>query len=198
MISLEPAASQQLEQYAALVRQYAAVLDLSSPKHLLEFETAVLRCQPFADALEPNSTVLDIGSGAGLPAIPIAIMRPDVQITLCEIRSKRAAFLERCLSLLKLRHAVVHQGDVRGLSGQFDAVTALWLGSLKQIYELSCPRLAKNFSMMTRKGQELEQEWQDLQQSLPLELQQNLSLETRQLEQGSKLVIVKGKHGEGH
>jgi 16S rRNA (guanine527-N7)-methyltransferase len=177
-----------LEQYTSLVRQYAGVLDLSSPKHLLEFEDAVNRCQPFAEAIPLHAAVLDIGSGAGLPAIPIAILRPDVQITLCEIRSKRAAFLERCISLLGLPNARVHHGDVRGLQGQFDAVTALWLGSLKQIYGLSRPRLAQKFSIISRKGQELEREWQ--------EMPQNLELETRPLEQGAKLVIVKGTHGK--
>jgi 16S rRNA (guanine527-N7)-methyltransferase len=179
----------QLEHYTALVRQYTAVLDLSSPKHLLEFEIAVQRCQPFADAIPPNATVLDIGSGAGLPGIPIAILRPDLQITLCEIRSKRAAFLERCVSVLKLSNAHVHHGDVRGLGGRFDAVTALWLGSLKQIYGLSRPRLAQKFSIITRKGAELEREW--------LEMPPELELEIAPLEQGARLVIVKGTHGKG-
>jgi 16S rRNA (guanine527-N7)-methyltransferase len=176
--------------YTELVRQYAKVLDLSSPKHLLEFETAVQRCEPFAKAVPFNATLLDIGSGAGLPAIPIAILRPDVAVTLCEIRSKRAAFLERAISLLKLDNARVHQGDVRGIDAQFDVVTALWLGSLKEIYELSQTRLTTQWRIITRKGQELEQEWQ--------EMPQNLELETQELEQGGKLVIVKGKHGQGH
>jgi 16S rRNA (guanine527-N7)-methyltransferase len=187
----------QLERYIAVVRQYADVLDLSSPKHLLEFEQAVQACQPFADVIPPNATVLDIGSGAGLPAIPIAIVRPDVRITLCEIRSKRAAFLERCISLLGLPNANVHQGDVRGLDGQFDAVTALWLGSLKQIFALSRPRLAQNWRIISRKGPELEREWQDLQANLEPEAQA-IQLETRPLEAGGTLVIMKGTHGESH
>jgi 16S rRNA (guanine527-N7)-methyltransferase len=186
-----------LEQYITLVRQYAGVLDLSSPKHLLEFEVAVQRCQLFADVIPPNAAVLDIGSGAGLPAIPIAILRPDVQITLCEIRSKRAAFLERSLSLLQLPHARVHHGDVRGLTVRFDVVTALWLGSLQQIFELSQPRLAQKYLIISRKGQELEQEWEALQAALSPELRQALSLETHTLEQGGRLAIVKGTHGKG-
>jgi 16S rRNA (guanine527-N7)-methyltransferase len=180
----------QLEQYTELVRQYAKVLDLSSPKHLLEFEQAIKRCQPFAAAIPDRATVLDIGSGAGLPAIPIAILRPDLHITLCEIRSKRAAFLERVVSLLHLQNTTVQQGDVRGINGQFEVVTALWLGSLKQIYELSRPRLAANWRIITRKGQELEREWQ--------EMPQDLRLETQALEQGGTLVVVKGSHGESH
>jgi 16S rRNA (guanine527-N7)-methyltransferase len=179
-----------MQQYTELVRQYSRVLDLSSPKHLLEFETAVERCEPFANAIPQNATLLDIGSGAGLPAIPIAILRPDVQVTLCEIRSKRAGFLDRAISVLKLENTRVHQGDVRGINAQFDVITALWLGSLKDIYELSQPRLAPNWRIITRKGQELEREWQDI----PAELE----LETHELEQGGRLVIVKGIHGQGH
>jgi 16S rRNA G527 N7-methylase RsmG len=120
----------------------------------------------------------------------VAIMRPDLQITLCEIRSKRAAFLERTISLLKLENAKVYQGDVRNLNQSFEVVTALWLGSLKQIYELSSPRLAQNFSIITRKGKELESEWQ--------EMPANLRLETQELEHGARLVVMKGSHGEGH
>lgn len=191
MNQLEPQQQKQLAQYAELVRQYAKVLDLSSPKHLLEFETAIQRCAPFAEAIPPQSRVLDIGSGAGLPAVPIAILRPDLRITLCEIRSKRAGFLERVVSVLKLQNVRVHQGDVRAINQQFDVITALWLGSLKEIYTLSRPRLATEFSIITRKGQELEREWQ--------EMPQGLTLETTALEQGARLVVVKGTHGgENH
>ncbi|MFN3266238.1 MAG: 16S rRNA (guanine(527)-N(7))-methyltransferase RsmG [Deinococcales bacterium] len=177
----------QLERYTQLVRQYSGVLDLSSPKHLQDFEVAIVRCRPFAEAIPENARVLDIGSGAGLPAIPIAILRPDLQITLCEIRSKRAGFLERVVSVLALENTRVHQGDVRSVSGEFDVVTALWLGSLKNIYTLAQPRLAQSFSIITRKGQELDYEWQ--------EMPNWLKLETKPLEQGASLVVMKGTHG---
>ncbi len=179
--------TQQLEQYRALVKDYSKVLDLSSPKMLNEFEIGIERSQPFIQALESNATVLDVGSGAGLPAIPIAIMRPDIQITLCEIRSKRAAFLERVVSSLKLTNSRVYQGDVRKLEQKYDVVTALWLGSLEQIYKLVEPNLAQKWEIMTRKGGTVEQESEALQKLNPF-----IQIKTTQLEDGAYFVILSG------
>jgi 16S rRNA (guanine527-N7)-methyltransferase len=177
----------QLEQYRILVKDYSKVLDLSSPKMLQEFEIGIERSQPFIEALEPNVKVLDVGSGAGLPAIPIAIMRPDIQITLCEIRNKRAAFLERVVSSLQLKNSRVFQGDVRKLEQKYDVITALWLGSLGQIYRLVEPNLANNWTIMTRKGDSIEQEFAKLQKLNPL-----VQIKTKQLEDGANFVILSG------
>lgn len=178
---------EQLEQYRTLIKNYAKVLDLSSPKMLKEFEVGIERSEPFITALEPNMTVLDVGSGAGLPAIPIAIMRPDAQITLCEIRQKRAAFLERVVSSLQLKNSRVYQGDVRKLEQKYDVVTALWLGSLKQIYKLVAPNLQSTWKIMTRKGETLEQEFAAIQKINPL-----IQMKTTQLEDGAYFVILSG------
>ena len=179
--------TEQLEKYRTLVRDYSKVLDLSSPKMLQEFEIGIERSQPFIQALEQKTTVLDVGSGAGLPAIPIAIMRPDIQITLCEIRNKRAAFLERVVSSLQLKNTTVYQGDVRKLDQKFDVITALWLGSLDQIYKLVEPNLSKTWKIMTRKGDTIEQEYQALQKTNP-----KIEIQIRQLEDGAHFVILSG------
>jgi 16S rRNA (guanine527-N7)-methyltransferase len=177
----------QLEQYLALIKDYSKVLDLSSPKMLQDFEIGINKSQPFIEALEPNAKVLDVGSGAGLPAIPIAIMRPDIQITLCEIRSKRAAFLERVVSSLQLTNSNVFQGDVKKLEQKYDVVTALWLGSLEQIYKLVTPNLAQNWTIMTRKGKDLETELVELYKINP-----DIQIKTKQLEDGAQFVILSG------
>ena len=178
---------EKLEQYRALVKDYSKVLDLSSPKMLKEFEIGIERCQPFIEALEPNTAVLDVGSGAGLPAIPIAIMRPDIQITLCEIRNKRAAFLERVVSGLQLKNCRVYQGDVRKIEQKYDVITALWLGSLEQIYKLVESNLASNWLIMTRKGDTTQQELSALHKLNPL-----IQMRTKQLEDGAYFVILSG------
>jgi 16S rRNA (guanine527-N7)-methyltransferase len=179
--------NEKIEQYKQLVQDYSKVLDLSSPKLLSEFHKAIEKSTPFAEAIAQNATVLDVGSGAGLPAIPIAILRPDITIILCEIRSKRAAFLDRAISSLQLRNATVFQGDVRKLEPKFDVITALWLGSLEQIYSLVQPRLNLNWQIITRKGTELEQEFTTLQAKHP-----EVQLKTTPLEDGASLVILHG------
>ncbi len=177
--------SEKLEQYTRLIKDYSRVLDLSSPKMLEQFQVGIERSLAFANVIRPKARVLDVGSGAGLPAIPMAIFRPDVQITLCEIRNKRAAFLERAISHLKLENARVFQGDVRKLEQTFDTVTALWLGSLEEIVKLVKARLEPNWNIITRKGTELEAEFAKLQKNNP-----EIELKTQQLEDGAWLVIL--------
>jgi 16S rRNA (guanine527-N7)-methyltransferase len=67
-------------------------------------------------------TLLDYGSGAGLPGIPIAICRPEIEVTLAESQNKKAAFLMEAVRVLGL-NAKVHSGRAEQLKSQFDCVT---------------------------------------------------------------------------
>lgn len=69
-------------------------------------------------------TVLDFGSGAGLPGIPCQIARPEIRVTLAESQNKKTAFLREALRELRLANACVHAGRVEELpaSHLFDVV----------------------------------------------------------------------------
>jgi len=67
--------------------------------------------------------VLDVGSGAGLPGIPLAIVLPGVSFTLLERSAKKVSFLKTCRTLLGLDHVTVAQGDFAAVKGVFDVVT---------------------------------------------------------------------------
>lgn len=67
-------------------------------------------------------TLLDFGSGAGLPGIPIAICRPGIDVTLAESQNKKAAFLMEAVRVLGL-NAKVHSGRAEELKSQYDCVT---------------------------------------------------------------------------
>jgi 16S rRNA (guanine527-N7)-methyltransferase len=68
------------------------------------------------------ATVLDFGSGAGFPGIPIAICRPEIRMTLGESQNKKAAFLREVVRSLEL-DALVVAGRAEDLKEQFDCVT---------------------------------------------------------------------------
>jgi 16S rRNA (guanine527-N7)-methyltransferase len=68
------------------------------------------------------STLLDFGSGAGFPGIPIALCRPEIAVTLAESQGKKAAFLQEAVRVLGLS-AKVHSQRAELLSVQFDCVT---------------------------------------------------------------------------
>jgi 16S rRNA (guanine527-N7)-methyltransferase len=74
-------------------------------------------------AAPPFGTVLDVGSGAGFPGIPLAIVLPDLSFTLLERMERRAAVLETCAILLGLSRVTVSRGDLAKAAGDFDVVT---------------------------------------------------------------------------
>jgi 16S rRNA (guanine527-N7)-methyltransferase len=99
-----------LDAYAALVRRWAARLDLVSPADLERFEERhirdCLRALPVVEAL-PDGAAVDVGSGAGLPGIPLALVGRPRRWRLIEPRRGRAAFLEECVRALDLDCEVV-------------------------------------------------------------------------------------------
>jgi 16S rRNA (guanine527-N7)-methyltransferase len=74
-------------------------------------------------AASETGTVLDVGSGAGFPGIPLAIAMPAVSFTLLERMARRATFLQTCAILLGLPRVKVANGDLAGMTGDFEVVT---------------------------------------------------------------------------
>ncbi len=105
----------------------------------------------------------DIGSGGGVPGIPLAISRPDVQITLIEATKKKAAFLRETTATLDLENVQVM--DLRAedaASGEmresFDIVTARAVASLDWLAEWCLPLVRKGGMVLAMKGQKITQE----------------------------------------
>ena len=177
-----------LDRYQKLVEAYASVLDLASPKLLTEFQIGLERSYPFAQEIDDGDQVLDIGSGSGLPGIPVAILCPDAHITLCEIRLKRAAFLERAVSSLGLKNVTVYNGDVQKIRGEFNVVAALWVGSLERLYGLSKHVLGQQWKLISRKGDGMETELEALKVVAKITM-----FHVKQLDDGAKLIVVQGE-----
>ncbi|NJK44314.1 MAG: 16S rRNA (guanine(527)-N(7))-methyltransferase RsmG [Pleurocapsa sp. SU_196_0] len=176
-----------LLEYKRLVQEYAKVLDLASPRMLEQFNVGIERSKSFAEHLEPEDRVLDVGSGAGLPGIPLAILRPNIQLTLCEIRVKRAAFLERVVSRIGLRHVTVYNGDVQKIDGLFNTVTALWIGDLAKLFRLTRHILEPEWKFVVRKGDELETELEALKRVANVTW-----VHVKHLEDGARMATIKG------
>jgi 16S rRNA (guanine527-N7)-methyltransferase len=94
-----------LSEYAALVRRWAPRVDLVATGDLDRFEERhiadSLRAVPLVDSLPPGSAA-DVGSGAGLPGIPLALAAHPRPWRLLEPRPRKAAFLEECVRVLEL------------------------------------------------------------------------------------------------
>jgi 16S rRNA (guanine527-N7)-methyltransferase len=122
--SLEPASLAHFEQYLALLVRWNARINLTAirdPEQILSRHfVESIACARVVPA-EVRS-LLDFGSGAGFPGIPIAICRPDIAVTLAESRNKKAAFLRECVRSMGLQ-IMIHGARAEALSGEFDCVT---------------------------------------------------------------------------
>jgi 16S rRNA (guanine527-N7)-methyltransferase len=88
---------------------------------------------------ETATSLVDLGSGAGLPGLVIAIARPDLAITLVEQDQRKAAFLNEAKRVLGLTHVTVEAINVAKVSRQYDVVTARALSPLAQLLAMARP-----------------------------------------------------------
>src|SRR6185437_959991 len=95
----------------------------------------ILNCAALAELVPGGVTVADLGSGAGLPGIVLAILRPETEILLVEPMARRVAFLDECVDALGLEHVRVVRGRAEDLAGQVsaDIVTARAVAPLDRL-----------------------------------------------------------------
>lgn len=122
-------------------------------------------------SIEPVATVVDIGSGGGLPAIPLAIARPEVSFTLVESTAKKARFLEAVAGRLELSNVTVFHGRAEALCRSerresFDVATSRAVGALAELATVSIPLLRIGGVMLAIKGERAEGEVAEAKQRL--------------------------------
>lgn len=117
----------------------------------------ILNSAVVGEAIPEGSTVADIGSGAGLPGIPLAIARPDVSVTLIEPLLRRTTFLEEVVADLGLGNVTVVRGRaeekaVKKAVGTFDIVTSRAVAPLGRLAGWSLPLVKPGGLMVALKG----------------------------------------------
>jgi len=114
----------------------------------------------------PNPKIADLGSGGGLPAIPIAILQPEWHLTLIEAVRKKTAFLQHVRGKLGLKNIQVLSERVEAVTksqpGQFDAVISRAFTNLAHFLELSLPLLRPNGLIFAMKAKRADEELQDV------------------------------------
>jgi 16S rRNA (guanine527-N7)-methyltransferase len=122
----------------------------------------VLNSAVVGDVLDPGETVADIGSGAGLPGIPLALARPDLAVTLVEPLLRRSEFLKEVIDTLGISCAVVRgraeDRAVREAAGERDAVVSRAVASLDRLAKWSTPLLRPGGRMVAIKGERATEE----------------------------------------
>jgi len=171
-VSLDPAAVDKLARYLALLLAMNEQMNLTAitapadawTRHALDALTLVAH-------IPPSARVADIGSGGGVPAIPLAIARPDARFTLIESTQKKAAFLTDVAAALGLANVAVRAERAEAVAadpsfGGCDVVTARAVGKLNLLVPLAAALLFKNGVALFIKGQRADEELAEAQREL--------------------------------
>ncbi|MGY1690131.1 16S rRNA (guanine(527)-N(7))-methyltransferase RsmG [Geodermatophilus sp. SYSU D01105] len=126
------------ERYVARLATDGVVRGLIGPREVPRlWERHVLNSAAVAEAVPAGARVVDVGSGAGLPGIPLALARPDIGLTLVEPMARRVEFLEEVVAELGVPWRVVRgraeERSVRAAVGPVDVVTARAVAALPRL-----------------------------------------------------------------
>ncbi len=150
-----------VERYTELLATEGVVRGLIGPREVPRlWERHVVNCALLGTALPRDASVADIGSGAGLPGLVVALARPDVRVTLVEPLLRRTVFLEEVVDALGLDNAVVRRDRADALHGHdtFDVVTARAVAPLDRLLGWCMPLVAPHGSLLAMKGDSAEEE----------------------------------------
>ena len=158
-LGLAPALAEPLLAYLALLARWNQTYNLTAVrdpqemvgKHLLDS----LAMHPFVDALaQHGGSLADLGTGPGLPGIPLAIVKPGLRVTLVESNGKKARFLREAVRQLGLKDVRVAESRIEAVDepGAFDAITARALATLPLILELGGHLLKPDGVLLAMKG----------------------------------------------
>jgi len=151
------------QRYAEILAGAGVERGLLGPREVDRlWDRHILNSAAIAELLETGERVADIGSGAGLPGIPLALARPDLRVTLIEPLLRRSEFLREVVDGLGLDMTIV-RGRAEDLSvrqqvGEMDAVVSRAVASLDKLTEWSMPLLRLDGRMAAIKGERAEQE----------------------------------------
>lgn len=125
------------------------------------WERHILNSAAVVPYLERARSVADIGSGAGLPGVVVAIMRPDAEVFLVEPMERRTTWLSEVVVELGLSNVVVKRGRAEEFDGAFevDAVTSRAVGALSKLVRVSMPLVRTGGELVVLKGRNVRDEF---------------------------------------
>ena len=149
------------ERYVQMLAGPGVIRGLLGPREVPRLWTRhVLNCAAVADLVPRPSTLIDLGSGAGLPGIVLALLLPDVQVTLLERMERRSLFLDECVQELGLRNAQVYRATAEEVAGKLaaDVVTARAVAPLDRLAGLAAGLVRPGGLILAVKGAAAEEE----------------------------------------
>jgi 16S rRNA (guanine527-N7)-methyltransferase len=127
------------------------------------WERHIFNCLPVTHLLKEGSIVFDVGSGAGLPGVVIALARPDLHVTLIEPLERRVEFLKEAVEGLNIE---VFRGQAQDLRSTAHYVTARAVAPLEKLKRITWHLLKTGGSLMAIKGKSAEDEMKNVAKSI--------------------------------
>jgi 16S rRNA (guanine527-N7)-methyltransferase len=150
--------------YADLLATDGVVRGLIGPREAPRlWERHLVNCAVLSDAVSQGADVCDVGSGAGLPGLVLAIRRPDLQVTLVEPLLRRTTFLDEAVAGLGLTNVEVVRARAEELHGhrEFGVVTSRAVAPLPRLLDWSMPLVRTGGVLLAMKGASAPEELAD-------------------------------------
>lgn len=161
--SAPPAAGVVFGPRLALAERFAAILadtgvshGLIGPREVpILWDRHILNCAVAHEAFPEGVSVVDVGSGAGLPGLALAIARPDLHLHLVEPMLRRTAWLSTTIAELGLENCTVHRGRAEEFDGRLTApyATARAVARIDKLARWTFPLLADGGTLVALKGE---------------------------------------------
>ncbi|MFB4316424.1 16S rRNA (guanine(527)-N(7))-methyltransferase RsmG [Actinomadura sp. 21ATH] len=154
------------ERYAEFLASAGVERGLIGPREVDRlWERHLINCAVVAEAVPDEARVVDIGSGAGLPGIVLAIVRPDLSVTLLEPLLRRTTFLQECVEMLELPNVEVRRARAEEVVQEFsmDVATARAVAPLDRLAKWALPLLRPGGELLALKGERAAMELEEAQ-----------------------------------
>jgi len=149
------------QRFAAILADTGVLHGLIGPREVPRiWERHILNCAVIHPAIETGLMVIDVGSGAGLPGLALAIARPDLELHLVEPMLRRTTWLSQATADLELANVTVHRGRAEQFWGVLSApvVTARAVAPLRELARWCLPLLSPGGSLLALKGSRAAEE----------------------------------------
>lgn len=151
------------ERFVALLTEHGVPRGLIGPREVDRlWERHMLNSAVIAELVPESARVVDVGSGAGLPGVPLVIARPDLRVTLLEPMARRVAWLTEVVERLDLDVEIVRgraeQPEIRQTLGGADVVTARAVAPLAKLAGWCLPLVRPGGVVMALKGESANEE----------------------------------------
>ena len=146
--------------YAAILATRGVEQGLLGPREVPRlWDRHLLNCAVVAELIERRrGTLLDLGSGAGLPGLVLAMVLPDTAVTLLEPMERRCRFLTECVTELRLANVSVLRGRAEDITLRTDVVTARAVAPLPRLAELAMGVVRPGGTILAIKGRTAAEE----------------------------------------